>query len=545
MALTELQKKRLLEQKRRENATLKRKAKIQKEKEVIGKEAKKKKPKDEKKELTELKEVTGDTDVIRLYDVVDINGYFNPINFFKDKKGNVLELDYEEYMKTELAYKDKLWEVDEELARLYKEEEDQFNDTVHELREKDAEEKLKTTKKITKPHFVRKEFSDYKGDLFTSFSKYFNRYVLIYDKYSCSCCGRPLDINEYFINFDESNAGRFDCNGNLHMAICKDCCKKLFQYIFYEQAEKSPEKSMMMFCASVNWYWDVDLFYKARQNVDLKQKQTHITEEYNQLLLSEELGKGLLFRDSPFLQKGYKPTIDESKVKIAEEVPFEWDAEDVKNRSQVVRMVGYDPFNYESDENKKMLYSDLLGMLEQGMEADQTKLQAAIQIVTSYLRVREMNEQFKKKQLENAPVNELKALSDLKAKELKTITDFSRDNGFSERFATAKAKGENNFTGIMKKMNEMKYEDALLNRYDIETSETIQAAADASFAAIGRQLQMSESEAFVTIKKQLEELVKLRRENAELEEKLRKTRYEVAKFNLEERARKRGVTIDD
>ena len=179
------------------------------------------------------------------------------------------------------------------------------------------------------------------------------------------------------------------------------------------------------------------------------------------------------------------------------------------------------------------------------MEADQTKLQAAIQIVTSYLRVREMNEEFRKKQLNGAPVNELKALSDLKSKELKAITDFSRDNGFSERYATAKAKGENNFTGIMKKMDEMKYEDAIANRYDMETSSSIQQAANASFKAIFSQLSLSESDYAVTAAKQLDELVKLRRENADLQEKLRKTRYEIAKFNLEERARKRGIDVDD
>ena len=41
-------------------------------------------------------------------------------------------------------------------------------------------------------------------------------------------------------------------------------------------------------------------------------------------------------------------------------------------------MIGYDPFEYEDDENKKVLYKDLMGMLEPGMENDMVKLQAAI-----------------------------------------------------------------------------------------------------------------------------------------------------------------------
>ena len=175
------------------------------------------------------------------------------------------------------------------------------------------------------------------------------------------------------------------------------------------------------------------------------------------------------------------------------------------------------------------------------MEQDEVKLQAAIQIVTSFLRVRELNKTYREKEKENASVNELKAISDLKAKELKTITDFSRDNGFSERYTVAKAKGENSFTGIMNKMDERKYESALVNRYNIETSATIQQAADASFKAIIGQLSLSDAEVWMTCKAQLEELEKLRRENATLTENLRKTKYELAKINLEEEAKKRGV----
>jgi hypothetical protein len=167
-----------------------------------------------------------------------------------------------------------------------------------------------------------------------------------------------------------------------------------------------------------------------------------------------------------------------------DEAPFDWSKEDARNKSTVLKMVGYDPFAYESDENKKILYRDLLNILDEGMQNDLVKFQAGIQIVLSFFKLRQMNEREHRLNQENAPVTELKALSDLKAKELTAITNFSRDNGFSERYATAKAKGENTLTGIMNKMNEQKYEKAILNRYDIETSATIQQAADASFNAI-------------------------------------------------------------
>ena len=148
-----------------------------------------------------------------------------------------------------------------------------------------------------------------------------------------------------------------------------------------------------------------------------------------------------------------------------------------------------------------------------------------------------MNEREHRLNQENAPVTELKALSDLKAKELTAITNFSRDNGFSERYATAKAKGENTLTGVMNKMNEQKYEKAILNRYDIETSATIQQAADASFKAIFGQLSLGESEVWKITQDQFEELTKLRKENSRLQEELRKAKYREAELNLLEKER--------
>jgi hypothetical protein len=60
-------------------------------------------------------------------------------------------------------------------------------------------------------------------------------------------------------------------------------------------------------------------------------------------------------------------------VASTDEAPFDWNKEDAKNKSVVLKMVGYDPFAYESDENKKVLYRDLLNMLDEGMRNDLVK----------------------------------------------------------------------------------------------------------------------------------------------------------------------------
>lgn len=94
-------------------------------------------------------------------------------------------------------------------------------------------------------------------------------------------------------------------------------------------------------------------------------------------------------------------------------------------------------------------------------------------------------------------------------------------------------------------MDEMKYEDNLVNKYDIETSSTIQQAAEASMKAIMSQLAMGEADAWQTCQTQLKEIDRLQRENAKITEDLRMAKYELHKMKLTEKAKEAGTLEDD
>ena len=168
-----------------------------------------------------------------------------------------------------------------------------------------------------------------------------------------------------------------------------------------------------------------------------------------------------------------------------------------------------------------------------------------ITIVKSFTKVRHLDERMHQMELEDAPLNAQKAIADLKAKELKAISDFSRDSGFSERFKTRQSQGQTSFTGIVKQMNEKQYENELINKYDVQTSSTIQAAADASFKAIFNQLNLSEAEVYKIAAEQLAELRKVKQENEKLKEQLRREKYKVAQAELKEEAREKGLEVYD
>lgn len=509
---------------------IQKKMETQRKKEEFG-ESWKYSLKDEHKQA--LKEIVGDFGTPNLVDSVDYNSFFDPINFYKEEDGSVRQLDYKKYLEYEEAYQ----EVIDDCDKIINDEIDTSNDSAKE--QLSTHLTKKTEKKKSKP-----KIPEYLQKLYQNWTKYFNRFVPLYDKYVCSCCGKALPQDKYFLAYNEGNLGRIEANGKMHTHICMDCCKNLYEYLFYEKADKDGEKAMKWLCSYLNIYYDDVSYLKAKKTMEEKDRKTHIVEEYMSVISRSATLKGKVFLESPDVDvnqnKGDSKAdkiINSNTGNVPEDLEEEWSKVDLEAKRQVIKMVGYDPFYFEIEKDRKILYKDLLGMMEQGMELDGLKVQAAIQIVLSFKNIRELNEKYRKKSDEDAPVSELKALSELKKKELETITSFSRDNGFGERYAISKAKGENTFSGIMAKMNEMKYENAILNMYDVETSKSINQAADASFAAIFNQLSMSEAEVYKTCQDQLKKLLSLQRENATLTENLRLAKRELAEKKLEEEKR--------
>lgn len=569
--------------------SLKKKAEIQQKKELYGENWKQV---EQQNLQSELEALMGNENVPHLYDFKDLYDFFDVIKFYKDRKNQVLKMDYVQFLDSEDQYREALQAVDADIEKANKairgkltedgiSETDypepivvtpdgkvvngDLNELYHPEDAKKRQERLRKAglvtdeetdsegieedesldKKESKNNSKKKEeYSEQakqKTILNQIGSSYFNRYVPLYDKHVCSCCGRPLAINQFYPTYNLTSFDMVDERGTFHMPICKECCNKLFGYIYTKVAGKNVELAMQQVCAQLNLYWEVDAFYLVKDKYEVSGRKGTLLGNYIKFINENHCGK--TFMESPFL-------VDEqynSATRVVEinknEAPFDWENEDARNKQQVIKMVGYDPFEYYNDEDKKILYRDLLNILDEGMENDLVKFQAGIQIVQSFFKIRQLNKKEFDMQQANADLSDLKAVADLRAKELAAISKFSSDNGFSERYATAKAKGENTFTGILKKMDEKKFENALLNRYDIETSETIQQAADASVKAIFKQLGMTESDVWKTCQEQMEELLKLRKENNRLAEEMRKTKVKLAEVNLRQKEKEYNASL--
>lgn len=486
-------------------------------------------------------EIIGNDGAPKLEDSIDINAFLEPIEFFRDKEtGEINKIDFQTYLDAEKAFQGGIDEQNEIIA----DEDDVTPDIMEKISSgKKSKSKKKKEDGINVPEYLQKYY--------TIWMKYFGRYVPLYNKYVCTCCGRPLPQGEYYLNYNEMDLARVEPTGKMHTHLCKDCCKRLYEYLFFEKAKEDGQVAMMWFCSALNIYYDETIYLQAKQECSKKDSKKHIIDSYMSIMNQSATAKGKVFLESKDIQGMIgsggvngndrqdkdKRIINSKDGSVGDDTENGWSKQDLEAKRLVLKNVGYDPFYFEPEENRKILYKDLLGMLEAGMELDGLKVQAACQIVLAFSRIRELNERERRMMSGDGSVAELKNLADLKNKQLDTITKFSRDNGFGERYAIAKAKGENSFTGIMAKMNEMKYEDAILNMYDIETSKSIEQAANASFKAIFNQLSMSDAEYAKQCTEQLQRIQKLTREKDALQEENRKLKYEMTKRDLEEKAK--------
>ena len=191
-----------------------------------------------------------------------------------------------------------------------------------------------------------------------------------------------------------------------------------------------------------------------------------------------------------------------------------------KNRKDVVKLLGYDPFEGEKLEDQPLLYSQLLGYLDLGGDnEDMMRTSSAITIVRGFSQQAKIDDKIAKA-MTNSNVNtsELKQLLDSKKNISSTISQLAEQSCLSLKHSKNASKGENTFTGIVKKLKEMNLRDAEVNAFDIGTCEGMRQVADISNASIMKQIRLDENDYSEMLIKQREMITKLQEKADQNEE---------------------------
>ncbi len=145
-----------------------------------------------------------------------------------------------------------------------------------------------------------------------------------------------------------------------------------------------------------------------------------------------------------------------------------------------------------------MLYAQLIGYIDaDGNNDDMTRVLDSIEIVRGYLQLQKLND-MSAKAFSNLGATgqsgEIKNYMDTKKKVADVISQLAEQSCISLKHNKNAKKGENTWTGKIKKLKELNLREAEVNGFDIGTCRGMQQVLEMSDASIMKQLRLDESE---------------------------------------------------
>jgi hypothetical protein len=335
-------------------------------------------------------------------------------------------------------------------------------------------------------------------------------------KYLCPYCNKEKKASEFYMSSDP-----LVMTGKTTM--CKECAEKIARNWdgrtgeFGDCTKASVQEALERLDKPYfDKLWDASYFeYINDKN---PKKRSNIWASYIKNIGLPQY-KTLRWRDGD-LFTSYKETAlkqaqqeigtaSEDEIAKGQEVNEEYE----KNRSDVIRLLGYDPFAKEQEEDKPLLYSQLIGYLDtSGENDDMMRTSSAITIVRGFLQQSKLDDMIAKAMSSPNVSNksgEIKTYLDSKQKVASTVSQLAEQSCLSLKHNKSASKGENTWTGKIKKLKELNLREAEVNGFDIGTCRGMQQVLEMSDASIMKQLNLDESEWSDMVAEQRQKLIEL------------------------------------
>lgn len=338
-------------------------------------------------------------------------------------------------------------------------------------------------------------------------------------KYLCPYCMKEKKKGDFYVSTDPRVLTGITC-------MCKDCVRKIA--LAWDDNRKEyglcTKQTVMNALEYIdrpflNKLWDSSYGEWANQEGTLR--RSTIWDAYIKNVGMKQYN-GLRWRDGDifqtYIEDAKQVAALESGNKEAAQTLVnsqEVDGEFEKNRKDVIRLLGYDPFEGEKLEDQPLLYSQLIGYLDAGGDGndDMMRTSSAITIVRGFLQQAKLDDKLAKVMANtNANASEMKTLLDAKKNISATISQLAEQSCLSLKHNKNASKGENTWTGKIKKLKDLDLRDAEVNGFDIGTCRGMQQVLEISDSSIMKQLSLDESEWSDMVADQRKMIVDLQRE---------------------------------
>ncbi len=331
------------------------------------------------------------------------------------------------------------------------------------------------------------------------------------EKYLCYGCGKKQKRSEFYSSTDPFNTVGI-------IPYCKDCLEKIARNYNnnYKEFGDVTKTSLMAACERADVPYLETLWESSCNEVNdpsLKKPKTNVWAAYIKNVKLRNYN-GMRWRDGDLFKKessGVATPIPEDRD-VNPEVLEELE----KNRKDVIKLIGYDPFEKEAEEDKPLLYAQLIGYIDSdGNNDDMTRILDSIEIVRGYLQLQKLNDMSARafaNLAQTGQSGEIKNYMDTKKKVADVISQLAEQSCISQKHNKNSKKGENTWTGKIKMLKDLNLREAENNGFDIGTCRGMQQVLEISDASIMKQLALDESEWSDMVAEQRDKIVKLQSE---------------------------------
>lgn len=289
--------------------------------------------------------------------------------------------------------------------------------------------------------------------------------------------------------------------------ICKECARKIALRVVNGKEQGATKDSVRLALRYLNKpflerVWDSSI--QEVENLASGKVKSNVWAAYiRQISMPNYIGMtyfdsdGLTSNESNNESSGNDITADEL---VESHVGMDTYDSFLKNKNDVIRLLNYDPFEKEDVIDQPFLYSQLLGLLDSGEDGneDMMRTSSAISIVRGFLQLAKIDDNIAKlmSDINNIGTNSatIKSLQESKAKITSVITSLAQDSCISLKHNKNAKKGENTWTGKIKKIKELNLREGEVNGFDMETCKAMRQVMDLSNASIMKTLNLDESE---------------------------------------------------
>lgn len=351
-------------------------------------------------------------------------------------------------------------------------------------------------------------------------------------KTRCSDCGRILSSS---LNFYVSNSIINKHTGRL--TLCKDCLVKFLVSLLEENGDV--RTSIYKLCRRLDFVY-LDNIYESslaeagwNKSLSIVQNGIEVWKKYIKTINSLTNYKGFTFECGDQIisnteEESEKKEIvvtQTKEVKLSEE-ELEKRVKDKQNKEDIIRIIGYDPFENEVAEDKSKMYAKLINMINEDTQDDELKMSAIISIIKGQNQESKINDVITSlssdvKQIKDN-IGLIKNLTDTKEKLNKSLLALAKDNRISDLYSGQKTVGANTLTGMIKKLKELNLDEAQVNLFDIQTSMGMLQTARMSNKAIVENLNFGDDDLLDMVKFQRGKLETYESEYNKLREENRK-----------------------